>query len=375
MKEGRIRVLYICHTLGIGGAEEMILNLVTHLPVDRWEAQVCCIHSMGPIGQEIRDVGYPITTLGRIPGFRDPLAVLRVVQRIRSFRPHIVQTFLLTANLYGRLAAMLARVPIIISTEVNVYRNKKARHIVAERLLAYGTDAVVTSAASVKEHYVRQIGMAPTGVKVIYNAVNWEQIQATAPRPALRLKWGLAPDALVAGIIARLTEQKGHAYLLEALVRTPELNDLIVLIVGDGPLRKTLEAKALALGLGPRVKFLGARRDLGDLLSMMDIFVLPSLWEGLPLSLILAMGTGLPVITTTVDGIPEIVTDQVTGLLVPPVDAGAIGKALTRLVSDAAARERLGRAAREFVLPRFNISHYVWELTELYERLLKERAA
>ena len=107
----------------------------------------------------------------------------------------------------------------------------------------------------------------------------------------------------------------------------------------------------------------------------MDLFVLPSLWEGLPLSMVLAMGAGLPVVTTAVAGIPEVVTDGVTGLLVPPGDADALGRALARVVADPSERERLGQNARRFVLPRFGVDVYVRAVVQLYDELLKARAA
>jgi glycosyltransferase involved in cell wall biosynthesis len=176
-------------------------------------------------------------------------------------------------------------------------------------------------------------------------------------------------------VIARLTDQKGHTYLFDAIARVPSLDRLQLIVVGDGSLRSALEADAVARGIANRVHFLGARRDLGDLLSAMDMFVLPSLWEGLPLSLVLAMGAGLPVIATAVAGIPEVVTDGTTGLLVPPADADALGRALARVAADPGERTRLGHNAREFVLPRFGVDVYVRAVTGLYDELLRERAA
>jgi len=123
-------------------------------------------------------------------------------------------------------------------------------------------------------------------------------------------------------------------------------------------------------GLAPRVEFLGARRDLGDVLGAVDLFVLPSLWEGLPLSLVLAMGAGVPVVSTTVAGIPEVVDDGRTGWLVPPADAAALGDAMARVLADPAAAARIAAAGRDAVLPRFNVEGYVTAVTELYDRLL-----
>jgi glycosyltransferase involved in cell wall biosynthesis len=371
----RVRVLYLSHAFMVGGAEEMVLNLVRHLPADRYEPMVCAIHEPGPVGLEIAATGVPFRALGRVPGVRDPLALAALYRYLRETRPDIVHTFLLTASLYGRLAAIAARVPIVVGTEVNIYERKRRHHAFAERLLMAGTDAVIASAASVKAFYVRQIGADPSRVDVVYNAVDFDMLRTSASREEIRASLDLPAGAITAGVIARLTDQKGHTVLLDALATTPELARLHLVIIGDGPLRAALEAQAARLKLSSRVHFLGARRDLGDLLSMMDLFVLPSLWEGLPLSLVLAMGAGLPVVSTSVAGIPELVLDGETGLLVPPGDVPALGAALARLVRSGDDRARLGRAGRAFVLPRFGIDGYVAGITGLYDRLLAREAA
>jgi glycosyltransferase involved in cell wall biosynthesis len=365
----RARVLYLSHTFMVGGAEEMVLNLVRHLP-DRFEPFVTCINQAGPIGEEIRNTGVPFQVLGLDPGIRRPWHVLGIQRHLREVQPDIVHTFLLTASLYGRLGAILAGVPIIVGTEVNIYEHKRSYHALAERLLMRGTDRVVVSAESVREFYVRQVHADPSRVDVIYNAVDWSQLQTTTPAGALRAAVGVPADVPVAGIIARLTEQKAHRYLFDAMAATPELASLHLLVVGDGDLRHDLRERVARLGLSGRVHFLGARRDLGDVLAAVDLFVMPSLWEGLPLSMVLAMGAGLPVVATRVAGIPEVVQDGVTGVLVPPADVPALGAGLARLVSDPALRQRLGAAAAAFVRPRFGVDGYVASVTDLYDRLL-----
>jgi len=367
------RVVYLAHAFMVGGAEEMVLNLVRHLPA-RFEPMVCCIHESGPMGDEIRRTGTPVTVLGLEPGLRRPRDLGGIRRYLRETRPEIVHTFLLTASLYGRLAAILERVPIVIGTEVNIYERKRWHHAMAERLLMAGTDRVVVSAASVREFYTRQVHADPAKVDVIYNAVDFSQAQASVSRAEVRASIGVPPGALVAGVIARLTEQKGHRVLFDALAERQELAQLHLVVIGDGDRRDALGHQADALALTPRVHFLGARRDLGNLLGAMDVFVMPSLWEGLPLSLVLAMGASLPVVATTVAGIPEVVEHGRTGVLVPPGDAAALGTALARVCGDAALRERLGREARNSVLPRFGVDRYVDAIAGLYDRLLDQRA-
>ena len=351
----------------------MVFNLVRHLP-SRFEPMVCCIHEAGPIGEEIRRTGTPVAVLGLTPGLRRLGDINGIRSYLRETRPDIVHTFLMTASLYGRLAAVLARVPIVIGTEVNIYAQKRRLHALAERLLMAGTDRIVASADSVREFYVRQVHADPAKVDVIYNAVDFSQAHPTMSQREMRASLGLAPDARVAGVIARLTEQKGHRYLFEALASSPALADVQLLVVGGGEEREALERVAAAKQLSTRVHFLGARRDLGNLLVAMDVFVLPSLWEGLPLAMVLAMGAGVPVVATCVAGIPEVVDDGQTGLLVPPRDASALGAALTRLFEDPRLCRRIGAEARASVLPRFGIDRYVESMTSLYDTLL-ERVA
>jgi glycosyltransferase involved in cell wall biosynthesis len=370
--ERRVRVLYLAHAFNIGGAEEMVLNLVRRLPA-RFEPQVCCIHAAGPIGEEIRKTGTPVAVLGLNPGLRRPFDVNGIRRYLRDARPDIVHTFLLTASLYGRLAAILERVPIVIGTEVNIYAHKRPHHALVERLLMRGTDRVVVSAESVRDFYIRQVHADPAKVDVIYNAVDFSQARPAAGRDRTRAALGLPGGTAVAGVIARLTEQKGHRFLFEAVAATPQLSDLHLLIVGDGELRPALVQDARDRGIAGRVHFLGARRDLGDLLAAMDLFVLPSLWEGLPLSMVLAMGAGIPVVATSVAGIPEVVRHGETGWLVPPANAAALGDAIARLLTSPDRGAALAAAARASVVSRFNVEGYVASVAALYDQLLAER--
>jgi glycosyltransferase involved in cell wall biosynthesis len=373
VKHEPIRVVYLAHAFNVGGAEEIVLNLVQRLP-RRFEPQVCCIHEAGPIGEEIRGTGTPVAVLGLNPGIRRPFDVNGIRSYLRAAKPDIVHTFLLTGSLYGRLAAILERVPIVIGTEVNIYEHKRPHHALAERWLMRGTDRVIVSAESVREFYIRQVHADPAKVDVIYNAVDFAQARAAAGRDATRAALSLGSDARVAGVIARLTPQKGHRFLFDALATNRSLADVHLLVVGDGELRSTLEHMVGERGLETRVHFVGARRDLGDLLAAMDVFVLPSLWEGLPLSLVLAMGAGVPVVSTTVAGIPEVVQHGKTGWLVAPGEVAELGDAIARVLNDPQTSARMAADARAQVVPRFNVDGYVAAVVGLYDRLLADRA-
>lgn len=367
-----VRVVYLAHAFAFGGAEEMVLSLVRHLPAP-FEPAVMCIHHAGPIGEEIVRTGVPVQVLGLEPGLKRPLDLLRLRDAIMRTAPDIVHTFLLTGSLYGRFAAMLAGVPIVIGTEVNIYERKQSWHVRAERWLMHRTDAVIASAKSVRDFYVAQLRIDRDKVEVIYNAVDFTQLDTTMTRAAWRESIGVAADAAVIGIIARLTPQKAHDVLFKAVASRSDLAGVHVVVVGDGERREELARLVATLGIDGRVRFLGARRDLGDMLNGIDVFAMPSLWEGLPLSLVLAMGAGLPVVTTRVAGIPEVVEDGVTGYLVEPGDAGQFGAALSRAFHERDAGAGIGQAAREFVLPRFGVDQYVRSVSALYNRFLAEK--
>lgn len=369
MRNGVTQVLYLAHAFNIGGAEEMVFTLARRLP-SRFAARVCCISVPGPIGEEMRRAGLAVDVLGLNPGLRRPHDLWRLRAYLATTRTQIVHTFLLTASLYGRFAARLAGVPVIIGTEVNIYEHKRRSHAVAERLLMHATDCVVVSAESVRDFYIDQVHADPNRVKVIYNAVDWSALETTQRVTAVRDELNIPLTALVISIIARLTAQKAHAVLLTALAQTPALVEAHVIIVGDGELRGELHRQVERLGLVGRVRFAGPRRDLGNILAASDVFVMPSLWEGLPLSLVLAMGAGLPVVASRVAGIPEVIHDGVNGLLVDAGDVNQLGSALAALANDAPLRSRLGAAAREFVRPRFGADNYVAAVSSLYDSLL-----
>jgi len=293
---------------------------------------------------------------------------------LRREQPDVIHAFLISACLYGRMAAIAAGVPIILAAEQNVYEQKARRHVLLERALATRTFRIVACCETVGRFYRQQVGLPASKVAVVYNAVRFGAIQTLAERGPARSALGLPQEAIVLGTLGRLTEQKGHRVLLQALAAirdqapTPQM-----ILAGDGPLRADLEAEAACLGLADRVRFLGIRRDRDTLFAAMDVFVLPSAWEGLSLALVEAMGAGRPAVATAVGGNPEVVADGRTGLLVPPGDPAALAGALARLATDQRERERLGAAAATAPRERFGIEKHVADIAAIYRQGLAER--
>ncbi len=367
MNGRRTRVVYICQHLDVGGAEELIAAYMRRLPERGFEVGTICLTRAGRIAREIEASGARFWLLPGEPGPRDPLAFLRLVRLLRALRPDVVHTFLLVAGLYGRLAALLAGVPVIVATEANVYARKAPRHIWLERLLGPFTWRVVASSKAVQQFASRQTWVPIEKMPVLYNAIDFEALAGGPSRAEARVRLGLGADELVVGCIGRLTEQKGYPVLLDAFALVaPRFPEARLVVVGDGPDEPRLRQQVAALNLGERVRLLGVRRDLATIFAALDVFALASRWEGLPLAALEAMGCGLPVVTTAVGGSVEAIESGESGLLVPPGDAAAFAAALARLLGDPELRQRLGQEARARSRARFGLEVHLERLARLY---------
>jgi glycosyltransferase involved in cell wall biosynthesis len=370
----RLKVLFLAQHLTMGGAEQLLLGLATHLPRERFEVVVGCLTREGLIARELRQAGVRVELLPGEPGLRDPSAFVRLVRFIRRERPDVVHTFLLSAGLYGRLAAWLAGAPAIYHAEQNIYTRKSRRHLLFERLLARRTDRVVACCQAVGEHYQRQVGLDPRRLEVIYNAIDFAPIEPRAARAAARAELGYGPADLVLGGLGRLTEQKGQDLLLKALASlAPRWNNLKLFLAGEGSERAALEQQATQLGLADRVRFLGVRRDRATLFAALDLFVLPSRWEGLSLALVEAAGVGLPILATDVGGNREVVEGEHGIWLVPPHDVWALAAALDAAFP-AVERWRDGEihppCPRPALRERFSLTNHVQQLEASYRAVL-----
>jgi glycosyltransferase involved in cell wall biosynthesis len=355
----------------MGGAEELVLGIATHLPAERYDVRVVCLTEEGMIARELREQGVRVDLFPGEPGPRDPMAFARLMRYLRGWKPHIVHTFLLNAVLYGRLAAILAGVPAIFAAEQNVYRQKAPRHALMERVLASRTSRIIACCQAVSDFYQRQVRVSPEKLAVILNAVRYDEFLPLPGTGTSRAALGLDPDALTIGVIGRLTRQKGHDVLLQAVkTLSTSYPQLQVVIAGQGEARPDLEALARELAVDRNVHFVGVRRDREHFYGSLDAFVLPSRWEGLSLALAEAVGAGIPTVATDVGGNSEVIRSGCSGLLVPPEDPIALASALDSLLSDADLRRRFSECGAAEVRPRFGIEHHVEQLEGLYARAL-----
>jgi glycosyltransferase involved in cell wall biosynthesis len=382
-----IRVLRVIARLNIGGPAIHVTLLTERLDPTRYES-ILVTGTEGPgegnylalHGRAIRNV-VTVPALGREIGPRDLPALGALVRLIRRTRPHIVHTHTAKGGTLGRTAAALCRVPVIVHTFhghvlQGYFSPARTRLFLGiERALARVSDCLVAVSSRVREELLALGIGTPSAFDVVPLGLDLEPFAGSAARRGeLRRELGLSPEVPLVGIVARLVPVKAHEVFLEAAQVVAQAHSAAqFLIVGDGERRAELEQLAARAGLSARVRFLGWRGDLDRVYADLDVAVLTSKNEGSPVALIEAMAAGRAVVATQVGGVPDVVTDGVTGRLVPGGDAVAAAHGIIGLLQHPDQRAQLGGAARAFVLDRFGAARLLQDVDGLYRRLLAEK--
>ena len=346
--------------MATGGLERVVLLLAREMVSRKREVVICCYDKLGELVSEAERAGAQVELVSRKQGV-DLWYIWHLSRWLKRIQPDVLHMHNETALFYGTLAGRLAHVPILIYTEHDgVFPRGFLARWMNRRLIKRLTHTVAISNA-VRELWCDSDGIELKRVKVVPNGV---------PGNAATSRQARQRDAtcIRIGTVGRLSYEKGTEMLIEAfgLVREHLPKSKLVL-VGDGPERSRLEQMTLDRGLTDCVDFLGTRNDVPALLTSFDIFVLPSRSEGLPMALLEAMATGLPIVATAVGGVPEAIRDGKSGLLIPPEQPQAIADALIRFASDEALRNSIGSAARQDFEQRYELSRMV----NAYENLMK----
>jgi glycosyltransferase involved in cell wall biosynthesis len=348
-----MRILQLIPDIGVGGAERMMVHLACELARKHDVAVLSLFPAKeNELEAQLKASGVEIVYLGKKLGL-DVRMYLRLFRTIRRLKPDIAHThrYVLRYALPALLAESGCRV---VHTVHNVAEREVGWTGRAVHRVAFRSGVMpVAIGRAVADSFERVYGRAPRAI-VPHGIPVGRYQSSNDTRRAWRREQRLDEVAIVFGCVARLAPQKNLALLLEAFAFTVGKSpNAMLLLAGEGPERERLEGRARELGLGARVRFIGLREDVPELLSAIDVFVLSSNWEGNPLSVMEAMAAGKPVISTAVGGVPEFVTDGLTGLLTPAGDSGSLAAAMTTLANNESTRVRMGeegarRAARDF---------------------------
>ena len=347
----------------LAGAEYFFLRVVAHL-AERGHRVIVVTKRDTPLRAEIEKLSSPNIELHawHTHGKIDPSTLVKLCRLIRDERVNVINTHLTTASWQGALAGKITGVP---SVAVVHSTDRKTWFQHADRLIAVS--------GGVKEALVEQ-GLAPAKIEVLYHGIDLEQYVAPLESAAAKERLGLPAQALTVGVAASFIGRKGHRFLLEALKNLEAtLGPVHALFAGEGELEESLRAQAQQLGLAQRVHFLGFRRDVAHVVCAMDVFVLPSLKEGLSIAVMEAMALGKAVVCSRISGLPEVVSDGETGILVPPGDVEALQNALERLLTDSALRERLGANARRFLEENFDQTACLDTMEAYFRRVVEDQ--
>ena len=371
----RVRLLEFLTFFYIGGTERQVVNLVGGLNRARFDLHLGCLARRGQFLDEVEShqvpiAEYPTNSLYNLTSWKQRLKLARY---LRNNHIDIVHSYGFYGNLFAIPAARLVRTPVVIAAIRDTGEMLTRAQRLAQKLVCRLADCVLVNADAIRRWLIGQ-GYAAEKIHVIRNGIAPPKPVGREAAARVRRELGVTADVPLIGVLSRLNKMKGVEYFLEAAAGMGR-RDPRFLIIGDGGHRKELEQYAAGLGLGERVLFTGFRTDVSDVLAALDISVLPSLSEGLSNSLLESMGAGLPVIATNVGGNPEALEDGVTGIIVPPGDAGALARGMTLLLEDPERAAEFGEAARRRVAQRFSIEQMVRETEALYLRLLERRRA
>lgn len=369
--QSRPTVCHVLHSLHIGGGE-LLARDIARAHETAFRPVFALLDDLGPVGGELREQGYRVEVLGRRAGLD-----LRCAWRLRRFlareRVAVIHAHQYGPLLYAALARLpVSRPPILFHEHGRNWPDyRRPKRVLANRLLLGRSDCFVAVGEAVRRALVEFEGLPGERVRVIYNGVDLAPFDPSRGLAAtVRAEQGWPARARVVMQVARLNRLKDHVTSMKVVARLADTEpDLRLVIVGEGEEEAALRALHAELGLGERVEFLGARSDVPRLLQAADAFLLTSISEGIPLTLIEAMASGLPCVATAVGGVPEVVADGVTGLLAPPGDVDAIAAALRRVLADGALAEGLGRAGRERAAKHFAIAPMQAQYARIYREL------
>ncbi len=369
-----MKILFVITGLAYGGAESQLVNLSTRLKKRGWDVYVVSMLPPQAFTEELEAAGIPWATLNMRRGVPDPRALFRLAKILGQWRPDILHSHMVHANILARVTRIFCRVPVVISTAHNINEGGRWREI-AYRITVPLADLTTNVSRAAVNRYIR-VGAVPKD-KIVFmpNGIDTFRYRFK-PDARLRFRRELELDSYFVWLaVGRFEEQKDYPNLLRAFkLVADERNDAVLLIAGQGTLFEEIKAMAYSLGLAERMCFLGVRRDVPELMSAADAFVLSSRWEGFGLVLAEAMACELPVVATDSGGPREILNGGRLGFLVTPGDSEILATAMVKLMSlSEEQRKAMGRAGRGHIEANYSLDRVVDQWEKLYRDLLRKK--
>jgi len=362
--KNKIKIIYFIDAFAVGGAETFLLNLCKQIDKDKFDISVVAVVKSGLLQKQFEKAGIKVKVFNK----KSKLA-LGLIWQLRNYikaeQPDIVHTNLFGADTWGRIAAFLAGVPIIISTEHNINLDESWLKKVVKFLLSYITTKIVAVSEGVRLYSIGAEKISPKKFVKINYGIDLSKFKFQSKHLEIS-------KTIQAVVVGRLEPQKGHHYLIEAipliLKRYPffKLN-----IIGSGSLEKEYQQLVKKLHIERNVKFWGKRLNVNKLLLKMDLFILSSLWEGLGIAILEAQASGLPVLASDIPGVRDVIKDKKTGLLFAAKNPQDIFNKVDLILSDFQLKDQIVKNAYQQVKTDFSVQTMVKNYTDLYLNLVK----
>lgn len=373
----KTKLLFVTSVFVERGAEILIINLFKSLPKDMYDIKIACLRNHAPFAHYLNEnTDIRVDIIGMKHNL-DLYALYKFYRYVRQFNPHIINFHSYRAAFWGRPISKLLNIPVILYSVHNKWGGKFRFFL--DRRMSKFTDAIIPYSLAVKRHLINDAHISEKYiVNPIYAGIDLKRFSNCSFEDLnlLRKELTINKDEKVIGFIGNLDDShKGVSYLIESVKRLTELFPALrCLIIGDGPDKKYYEQLITRYNLNDNIVMLGQRKDVHLLLHLMEVFVLPSLWEGLPVVILEAMATSCPVIATNVDGIPEIITHKKNGLLVESKNIDSLTSAIKSLLSDSTLRDSLAVQGFETVKANFSVQKMAENYSQLFQTYYKKHS-
>ena len=367
----RTKVLQVLEWFELGGGMEAIAaQIACGLDPAKYDVEIWCVHRGGKFVELVRQKGVEVKVFN-ITTYHNPLNILKLAKAFKEAKADIVHTHGYFASTIGRIAAKLAGVPVCVNHVHSSYWEYSPQNLFIERFLSAFTQKIICVSDTVRDFVIQKEKIDPLKIKVIYNGISPLE---TNDRLQMRKAFKVASEEIIITAVGSLFENKGHKILFKALSLLKDKHPHIKCwIVGEGPMEKELKEMAGALNLGSVIVFLSLRDDVPQLLSASDLFVLASVYrEGMPVSILEAMGAKLPVIASRIGGVPELIDDRKNGLLVLSGDAMALAGAIEELILDKDKRLEFASKAYIKFKEQFNAQNMIAGIERIYQEFIKK---
>ena len=371
VKPQAMRVMFLSTSMGMGGADKQLLSAAELMHAQGHDVCIVSLTELGPMGLEARSQGIRTESLDMRRGVPDPRGLIRLIRLVRAWKPDVLHSHMIHANLMARAVRLFARVPVMVSTIHNIYEGGPlwmAAYRISNGLVDHMT--IISEAAA--DRFVKE-GIVPRELLTcVPNGVDTERFRQVKPgtRESVRSSIGVN-DSFVWLAVGRFEVAKDYPNMLHAFAQVCRRDaNVVLLLVGHGSLQQETESLAQSLGLGDRIRFLGVRSDVPEVMAAADGYVMSSAWEGMPIALLEAAAAGLPIVATRVGGNHEVVREGESGFLVPPRDSDALGQAMLRLMDQTPERRReMGEHGREHVRVHYGLGRVVERWQDLYRQV------